>query len=134
MSWLPVEVEYRVGLLQRELNYSTNQIAIYEMGLRDEQKSLNLQWAYRQALLEAVRYLQSTDGVTVSLAEYKNIKVDLSTIDTTIKQKYIAIANLNKAIVEKRKEIIMIKNQIYTLSMTNRRGVILEFRKNYDNR
>lgn len=129
MSWLPQDVEYRIEVLRRELERTSNQIPVFELGINEETKDLELQWVYRQALLDAIGFLRATDEAAVSLSEYKNILVDLALIDQTIIQKQLAIANLNKVLVEKRKEIEQMKNSMAKLSMTNRRGVLLNFRK-----
>jgi len=128
MSWLPPDVEYRIEVLKRELERTAGQIPIYENGIREETKELDLQWAYRQALTDAIRFLRSTDEAAISLNEYKNILVDLALIDQTIIQKQTAIANLNKVLSDKHREVEHMKNSLMKLSMTNRRGVLLFFR------
>lgn len=79
-------------------------------------------------MTDAVRFLRETDEAAISLNEYKNILVDLALIDQTIIQKQIAIANLNRVLSDKRKEIEHMKSNMMKLSMTNRRGVLLFFR------
>lgn len=129
MSWLPPDVEYRIEVLRRELERTSNQIPVYELGIREETKDLELQWVYRQALLDAIKFLKATGEAAVSLSEYKNILVDLALIDQTIIQKQMAIFNLTKVLADKRKEIEQMKNNMLKLSMLNRRGVLLDFRK-----
>lgn len=129
MSWLPPDVEYRIEVLKRELERAISQIPIYELGIREETKELELQWTYKQALLDAVKFLRQTREAAVSLNEYKNILVDLALIDQTIIQKNIAISNLTKALADKQREIRQMKEHSLKLSMTGRKGVLLEFRK-----
>jgi len=129
MSWLPTDVEYRIKVIEKEIERAYAQIPVFELGIREEQKDLDLQWIYRQTLIEAIAFLKAQGPTAVSLSEYKNILVDLAITDQTITQKQTAITNITKALGEKKREIEHMKNSIVRLTMTNRRGVLLDFRK-----
>lgn len=133
MYWLPPDVEYRIEVLKRELERALSQIPVFENGIAEEQENLSLHWMFRSSLTDAIKFLRETHEAAISLSEYKSIIVDLMLLDSEIAQRELAIKKLSNALVDKEREIRLMRDHIQKLHMSSRRGVVLEFRKKNDN-
>lgn len=126
-------VEYTLSVLHNNLGKIKAEISVYELGIIEEERELELMNFYYEALLEAVTFLQ-TSGVIVSLREFRNIKEDMAKSRSGISHKQVIIRNMKDVIRLRTKEAITIKQNIDKLTAQNRKGIILEFNQNVNKR
>lgn len=122
------DAEYRLRLLNKELDHALLQIPVYETGIAEEESELELQLFFKKDLIHSLNFLRSEKHIIVSMHEYAKVRTELREIDKVVSVKRSIIFNLKKSLKDKHKEIDSIKFAIEKVTADGERGRVVEFR------
>lgn len=127
--WFSGEILHKIAALEKDREELLKQIPIYEQGIEEEIKNLDLLMNLKQELEEALSNFKQ-DFSVVLMNEYKYIIIDIRQIAYKVLNKEMVIYTLKKSLAEKRKQIENITDSIQYIKTRYQLGKILPFRRN----
>jgi len=127
MITMSPSAEYKISLLQKAIIELYKEISVFETGIDEEMKEIDLIRAYSYSIYEAIDHAKYSSN-TVSIEEYKNMLEDLKKIKDLMDKKNESLKILHETLKIKKRHAESIQATIKQIIEENQIGKILEFK------